>query len=335
MIEFRPARPEDDAQLTRLVSQPMPGDLSLAFCREPSYLGSCAQYGPPRRVLTAVEGDRVVALCSFFLREYHWDGQPRAVWTLSDFRALSSKAGLSITGRGWKCLRGMLDGIPAVISVLHDNRRALRLFSKPRPGWPSLRPVGDLCTNITPLWRWPRSAQPSTVAPLERGQVLAFHAGHPEPLRPLLGESDFGTVLPPAQRFWGVFDDTGSLQGCAGLSEPAAFRQVKIHGYSGVYKWLRRLSLLPRVGSTVPLSFASLLHCRQPEAFRALFERLKSEARAAGSRFLVWCQGGPDLTAWWDRLRLRYKSRLFQVLWDGDPPLPPLRGPLSPEVAWL
>lgn len=335
MVEFRQARPEDDAQLTRLVSQPMPGNLSLAFCREPSFLKSCALCGPARRVLTAVEGERVVALCSFFLREYHWEGQSQAVWTLSDFRALSSKAGLSITGRGWKCLRGLLDGLPAMISVLHDNPRALQLFSKPRPGWPRLRPIGDLCTNITPLWRWPRTRHCHHVTSIAPEQMMAFQASHPEPLRPLVQCEDLGTVLPPSHRFWGVYDRAGILQGCAGLSEPSAFRQVRIHGYAGVYRWLHRFSLLPGVGSTVPLSFASLLHCRHPRAFRALFERLKSEARAAGSRFLIWCQGGPDLTSWWDRLRLRYGSRIFQVLWDGDRPLPELRGPLSPEVAWL
>ena len=93
MIEFREARPQDDAQLTQLVGSPMPGNLSLAFCREPSYLESCVSCGPMRRVLTAVEVETVVALCSFFLREYQWAGQARQVWTLSNFRAVPEQAG--------------------------------------------------------------------------------------------------------------------------------------------------------------------------------------------------------------------------------------------------
>ena len=341
MIEFREARAEDDAQLTKLVCQPMPGDLSLAFCREPSYLASCAHCGPPRRVLAAADGDRVVAVCSFFLREYHWNGQPRAVWTLSDFRALSSKAGLSITGQGWKSIRRFLGGLPAMLSVIEDNRRALGLFAKKRPNWPTLRPLGQLCTNIQPLLQWPAACTAYQVRPIEPEAVVQFHNGQARPLSPLVEGADFGAVLPSASRFWGVFDRDGVLRGCAGLSEPHAYRQVRIHGYAGLYRKLYRLGqacgvgLLPEPGSQVPLSTATLLDCPEPAPFRSLFARLKAEARQAGSSFLVWCRGGTDHTRLLDRFRFCYSSRLYQVLWEGDQPLPALSGPIHPEVAWL
>ena len=341
MIEFREARPQDDAQLTQLVGSPMPGNLSLAFCREPSYLESCVSCGPIRRVLTAVEGETVVALCSFFLREYQWAGQARQVWTLSDFRAVPEQAGRSITGRGWTAIRSLLDGRPAMISVLRDNQRALKLFSKPRPGWPRLAPIGDLCTNITPLWKWPRVSHPHSVRVLDQAEVADFVNGSKEALSPLVDPNDFGTVLPPAQRFWGVFGNDGRLVGCAGLSESGNFRQVKIHSYAGFYGKLHLigrylgLPMLPEPGSKVRLSTACLLHCPQPGPFRALFDRLKAEAQAVGSKFLVWCRGGDDPTWPWDRLRFRYHSRLYQLLWEGDQPLPQLSSPLGYEVAWL
>lgn len=342
MIQFREARAQDDAQLTRLVATPLPGDLSLAFCREPSYLASCAQCGPARQVLTAVQGDQVVALCSFFLRSYQWEGQQREVWLLGDFRALPQHAGRGITGRGWKAIRQRLQGRPALISLLRDNPRTLRLFSKPRPHWPRLHPVGSLCTNITPLGWWPPQTSSYPVRALSENEVLTFANSRREPLSPQIHASDFGRALPPAQQFWGVFSPQGKLLGGAGLAQQRAHRQVKIAGYGGIYarlhRWGRalRLPLLPEPGSQVALSTATLLDCPQPGPFRALFDRLKREARAAGSSFLVWCRGGAvDPTRLWDRLRFRLHSRLYQLLWDDQQPLPPLTGPLGYEVAWL
>lgn len=346
MIEFREARAEDDEQLTRLIASPLPGDLSLAFCREPSYLTSCARCGPRRRVLTAVQQGQVIALCSFFLRSYHWGGTTHQVWTLSDFRALPQHAGKSITGRGWRAIRQLLEGRPAMISVLRENHRTMRLFSKPRPQWPGLHPIGALCTNITPLWKWPRllaarDPQASLVRQLSPEQVLSFANDRREPLSPRIGAEDFGTVLPPMDRFWGVFSTRGELLGAAGLSEPRAHRQVKISSYGGFYARLHRWSrvlgvpLLPDPGSQVALSTACLLNCSAPGPFRSLFARLKVEARKAGSSFLVWCKGGTDFTSVWDRLRFRYHSRLYQLLWEGDRPLPALPSPLGYEVAWL
>jgi hypothetical protein len=294
--------------------------------------------------LAAIEKEQVVALCSFFLRLYRWAGRAQSLWTLSDFRALPRQAGKGITGRGWTAIRQLLGGHPAIISVLDDNQRALRLFSKPRPGWPRLFPVGRLCTNITPLWRWPTPSHPYLVRQLCQNEILDYANSRVQPFSPVIEAADFGTVLPSGQRFWGVFRSDGELLGMAGLSEPRDYRQVKIHGYGGGYLRLYRLGralglpLLPEPGSVVPLSTASLLNCPQPAAFRALFDRLKNEARSAGSKFLVWCRGpsvADDPTYLWDRMRFRYHSHLYQLLWDGDQALPAVASPLGYEVAWL
>ena len=340
MIQFLDARPEHDPELTRLMALPMPGNLSLAFCREPSYLAGCQRCGPPRHVLTAHDGSRLVALCSYFLREYEWAGTPRQVWTLSDFRALPEAAGQSVTGRGWKAIRERLNGLPAIISVLGDNARALRLFHKPRPDWPRLHPVAELTSNLTPLLN-PAAGRPRlTVHPLTKGQLVDYVNSSKEPLRPLIESRDFGSVLPSIDRFWGV-SRGGKLVGCAGLSETPDYRQIRIQAYHGWYARLYRLNralrlpLMPAPGTHVPISTASLLLCPDPAAFRALFQHLKHEARRAGSRFLVWSRGGPDNSTLLDRLRFRMPSRLYQLLWDGDSPLPALTGPRGFEVAWL
>ena len=351
-LVFREARPEDDAQLTRLIATPMPGDLSLSFARQPSFLEACAQCGPARRVLVAVDGEDVVALTSFFLREYWWDGQFRQVWTLSDFRALPERAGFGITGQGWKALRGMLGGYPAMLSVVRDNDRALALFSKPRPGWPRLHPIADLRTNLSPLL--PLPACPSGVYQTRRLSqeelmgVLGQPPTPPDPhvegddLRPLIEFEELGALTAPANEFWGVFErHSGKLCGSAGLWNQRAFRQVRIHSYGGWYRRLDRLGqtlrlpLLPRPGSEVPVCSASLLRCPEPAAWSVLLGRLKTEARRQGAKFLVWCREGSNPP----NLSFAYHSRLYQVLWNDEIPLPTLAkpdtNPLGFEVAWL
>lgn len=338
-LVFREARPEDDAQLTRLIALPMPGNLSLSFTREPSYLQACAHCGPPRRVLTALEGDKVVALTSFFLREYWWDGQPRQVWTLSDFRALPQRAGYGITGQGWKALRELLENQPAMLSVVEDNTRALALFSKPRPGWPSLYPIAELRTNLTPLLPFPSwPSQRYHTRRLSPEEILNVLSRDPQPLQPLIEAKDFGTTI--ARDFWGVFQGEQIL-GFAGLHDQSRYRQVRIHSYAGWYKRLHRLGralhlpLLPEPGREIPIRIASLLHCPNPSAWRALRAALCQEARRQKAAFLVWCRAGPNPT----NLSFAYRSRLYQILWEGEKPLPALAksgsDPLSFEVAWL
>lgn len=338
-LVFREARPEDDAQLTRLIALPMPGNLSLSFTREPSYLKACAHCGPPRRVLTALEGDKVVALTSFFLREYWWDGQPRQVWTLSDFRTLPKRAGYGITGQGWKALRELLDNKPAMLSVVEENTRALALFSKPRPGWPSLHSIANLRTNLTPLIPFPNwPSKRYKTRRMNPEEILNALQRNPQPLQPLIEAKDFGTTI--AHDFWGVFQGD-QLVGYAGLHDQRTHRQVRIHSYGGWYKRLHRLGralhlpLLPEPGGEIPLRTASLLHCPDPSAWRVLRQRLQKEARSQKAKFLVWCRAGPNPT----NLSFAYRSRLYQILWEGEKPLPALAksgsDPLSFEVAWL
>ena len=327
---------DEDQQLTRLIARPMPGNLSLSFGRDPSYLKACARCGPPRRVLIAKDKDKIVALTSFFLRRYWWNEEPQEIWTLSDFRALPSKAGFGITGQGWRALRQLLDHKPAIISVVADNPRALALFSKPRPGWPRLHPVGDLRTNLTPLlFTGPPKNRRYLTRPLTAEELQKALKDSRPPLQPVVEDDDFGTTLPPTHDYWGVFDNDDTLLGFAGLHDQSAHRQIRIHSYAGWYQTLAKLRLLPKPGREIPLRTASLLHCPDPKAWVALKQRLEHEAKQQKAKFLVWCKAGRAPL----NLSFAYRSRIYQLVWEGEKPLPALakegQHPLSFEVAWL
>lgn len=345
MMEFREARPSDDPQLTQLVSTPLPGGLQLAFCREPSYLKACAECGPPRRVLVAADGEEILGLCSAFRRPFWCHSKVQNLWIVSDFRARPSAAGRGITGRGWTALRDILGGEPALISLLDENPRSRRLFSKPRPGWPRLHPIIDLQTHISPLLSWPDppSLPEVSARAVSAQQASAFfqEEGAKEDLFPVIESTDFGTILGSSEHLLGVFEHD-RLVGCAGLWDPSDHRQVKVHGYGGMFaqahRWTRKLSPkmgLPEPGTNVPVSFVCPLLCQDPEHFRTLLAALRTEARRAGSQFLIWCRGGGGTSRWFDPFRFSYPSALYQLLWDDDAPF---TGPLESrgfEVAWL
>ncbi len=345
MMEFREARPSDDPQLTQLVSTPLPGNLQLAFCREPSYLKACAECGPPRRVLVAVEGEKILGLCSAFRRPFWCQNKVQDLWVVSDFRALPKAAGRGITGRGWQALRGILGGEPALISLLHENPRSRQLFSKPRPGWPRLHPVVGLQTHISPLLSWPDPpSRPEVVArSVSAQEATAFfqNQGAKEELFPVIEATDFGTVLGSSENLWGVFEQD-RLVGCAGLWDPSVYRQVKVHGYAGMYaqahRWSKKFSQkmrFPDPGSVVPVSFVCPLLCPDPENFRTLLAALRTKARSEGSRFLIWCRDEGGASRWFDPFRFSYPSTLYQLLWDDDAPITPALESRSFEVAWL
>jgi len=338
-MRFRDAQADDDAQLTRLMAKPMPGALSLAFTREPSYLRACSQCGPKRKVLTAVDGDRVLALCSYFSRPFWVAGKKSEIVTVGDFRARDGAANRGITGLGWQALRERLQGTPAVMSVVDDNHLARRLFSKVRKGWPRLHELARLQTLIYPV----AAVRPKLVAGWvqpDMRMLLRFlnERGRRGRLAPVVREVDFGQSLPNLEDFVAV-SDGADLTACGALWSRRDFRQISIASYGGhfstAYQWSQRfrLGLLPTPGSEVSTAFACFV-AGEGAALRVVMECLMERARQRGVHFLLW---GADLQdrapgpSFW--FRFRYSSTLFQLLWDEDQPL--ASGPSGYEVAWL
>lgn len=329
MIRYREAEWVDDAQLTELVASPMPGDLSLSFRSDPSYLRSCAECGPPRRVLVAEEEGRILALCSRFLHRYRVEGAVREIWTVGDFRARPEVAHRSITGRGWLALRDRLEGKPALISVVNQNSTALRLFGKARKGWPRLHRVADLQTFLFPLFGSTMKPEYGAVCP-SLSEVVASLERSAEPhLVPLLEEAS----LPPRESFLAL-SSGADLVAFASLWDRQSHRQWQVARYSGIYSKLFRLGLLPRPGHRISVVTACFVAGRDLDGLRELFRVLYLRARRQGYDFLVFSQDAKKerpFPPWWPRLS--YPSTLYQLLWEGDEELPFSIGDYP--VCWL
>lgn len=326
MMVFREARPEDDPQLTSLIAKPMPGALSLSFCREPSFLRSCAECGPPRRVLVAEAEGRMVALCSHFLHTYRVGGVEREIWTVGDFRALPEAAYRSVTGRGWRALRERLQGKPAVMSVVDQNMAALRLFAKQRKGWPRLHPVARLQTYLFPLMGVAAGDEYGLVRPSADVFSNSWNDREGTPFQPRLQRS-----LIAGDLF--ALSDGAGLRAAGCLWDQSAHRQWRVAGYSGAYRRLYQMGVLPAPGHPVSVATACFLH-GQAAARAELLARLRALAAARGYSFLVYsqsCDRPLPFPRWWPRLS--YPSTLYQLVWEGDEEL--LFGNTDYPVCWL
>jgi hypothetical protein len=339
VIQFREARLEDDEKLTRLVGKPMPGDLSLSMTREPSLLQACAHHGPPRRVLTAVDEGKVLAVCTYFPWDYSVRGETRRVWTVADFRAERRAASKSVTGLGWQALAERLDGQPALISLVDDNPVSYRLFSKARKGWPRLNKVANLKTLILPLTLVPRSCPEAGLIRPKTEQIVRALNQQTTHLTPVLSAEDVGRATPGPESFVACHDGC-SLTACGALWDASDYRQIKIAGYSGLYARLRavcrrfRVPLLPPPGSQVRVQFAAFLRGRCEESRRRVFLGLVEQARERGTQFLVWGQDAEDKPPFpraWPRFTLN--SSLYQLKWSEEFDLGLARS--GYEVAWL
>lgn len=314
----------------------MPGDLSLAMSREPSLLRACAHVGPTKNVLTAVDEDGPLALCTYAPWRYWVGGKPTTVYTVGDFRALARGAGRSITGQGWKALRERLEGSPAIVSLLDDNPMSHRLFSKQRKGWPTLKPVARLRTSILVLFPGVGEGAVGFVTPSTSQILESLSRQH---LEPLLEAESMGVVTPAPESFLAEFDGH-RVRASGALWDTSLFRQVKVAGYSGLYARLRslahrlRLPLLPAPGASVSLQYVAFLRGETLASKRRVLSALMRRAERAGCRFLVLGEdaGTPRVApGYWPHFRMN--STLYQLCWGDAPTLG--FAPTGFEVAWL
>jgi hypothetical protein len=336
VIVFREAQAKDDEQLTRLMARPLPGELSLSLCRDPSFLQSCSACGPPRRVLVAEEDeDRVVAVCSSFKWPYRLAGRTREIWTFGDLRSDPSMTGKGLTGLGWAAVRESMQGLPAVVSMVNDNPISRRLFARPRVGWPVPHQMAHLKTHVFPLWGVREKTDIFSVQP-SLAQILRF-LERDASLRDFVPEIDSESarrVLPPLENFVGIHDGN-QLLACGALWDRSSYRQTLVAAYHGRYALLAHL--LPKPGTPVPLAFATFVSGTDKGAIQQVLSCLRTRAKSEGAAFLVWgCDAATAVGLPRSWPRLTYLSQLFQLCWDGDEKLPPcVASTCAYEVAWL
>lgn len=344
---FALAAAEDDPAIRRLLREnPMNGEVSLSFEREPNYFRSTQIAGADDQTILGFERGRLIVMGRCSVRTRYVNGRAYRVGYLSDLRLDSSAQGrFDLLRRGYRFFRELHRTNPADLyftSVAADNFRSLRFLERGLPGMPIYEPLTDFVTLLIPV---PRKVQRVTPAPakgrkLRAGSVADFSAlagllnshARQHNLAAAWDEETIGSLehhgLSPAN--FQLLVDEGRIVACGALWDQRCFRQIVIRGYSRRLAFIRPgLNLvgsvlagpqLPRIGSTLANGFLSPLAV-SPDDAQALLALIESSRSLAANRGLACLTLGfagndPRLEIVRRRFRCReYNNRLFRVRW--------------------
>jgi len=355
-IRFALATKDDDSAIRRLLrDNPMPGEISISFQREPNYFHGTQIAGAEDQTILAFQKNRLVCVgrCSF--RDRCVNGAIRRVGYLSDLRLDSSVQGrFDILRRGYQFFRELQLDNPAdfyFTSISAENARSIRFLERGLPGMPRYERLADFVTLLIPVPRRARqlkqlrekassrlkSANIEVVAGSDRhiyalvdvlnSQAKRFNLSATWSDEQISAMQQHGLDLPQ----FSMFARSGKIVGCAALWDQRSFKQTVIRGYSRRLSLLRPLlnlgadvfgsTRLPPAGSALAHGFLSPLAVPlddQP-ALRAMVE---SSLLAAASRRLEYLTLGfaatdPRLAVVRNHFPCReYRNHLFQVRWS-------------------
>jgi len=343
--QFELATEADDADLRRILAEtPMPGRISVAFRREPSFFDALAVDGTWHQVVAARDqaSGRLVGFGVRSIGERYVNGRPTAIGYLSALRLLEGHRNRGLVARGYRRFRELHQDRRALLyltTIAEDNGAARQLLTSGRAGLPGYHAAGRYQTVVLP----PARGRSDEVGPGIRA------AGWKD----LPGLLDFWQKYGPRRQFFpryrredffqlgGVFrnlqaedillaEKDGEIVGTLAVWDQRPFRQTVVHEYSSVLRWARwlynpwaawrGLPALPAPGATIPCRVAALAVVAKDDP--AVFAALLGAARQYAGRdnLLVGLhEADPLLTVLRHIRTVCYTTLVYHVCWeDGE-----------------
>ncbi len=345
---FELATPVDDPAIRRLLAtNPVPGSISTTYEREPDYFLGCGTMGHFCQVIVARHQPtgEIAGVASRTTRPLFINGQVVEVGYLSQLRVDRRFQGRWLVSQGFHYLSQLhtdrrVAGYITTIIEGSDTAAGL-LVERPRPHFPTFRPVGRLWTMALVLRRpKPLPASPYQIGPgsaAELPEIIALLQQHGpgKQFFPVYTEADFGGN-PPTRGFrpedFILARRHGQLAGVLGLWDQSTYKQTVVHGYGGAlgrFRPLYNLGLqlmgalpLPAPGERIRYIFASFICAadNNPDIFGPLLRQAYNLAGQRGYAYLMvgLMEGDPLLAVARRYLHIPYHSRLYAVAWDNE-----------------
>ena len=360
---FALAGRDDDSEIRRLLRDAeFPGDIRIAFEREPDALSAGAQEGGLHQTIVARQGTipDITAIATRSVRQRFVNGEEHPVGYLSQLRiAPGYRRHRRLLDAGFDyCRRLHQDDAARVYlaSVVADNAAALKLLSRQAPGWPRFRPVATLTTLAIPVRHGLPAAAPRAThsnEDVQRAIGCLLRNGPRFQFSPVWAADAFDGSTPGLSRAAvRIAERNGHVVGCAALWDQRAFRQVVVRGYSRRLAMSRLLvnatarwtgmPTLPPIGSRLEFGYVSHLAVDDddPDVACALIAAVCDSARLQGLDYVaVGLPADAPMTA---AVRTRlchraYQSILHVAFWpDGEDIVNRLDGrPYLPELGTL
>lgn len=347
-ITIRLANKNDDPDIRKLLAHnPIPGQITLAYEREPDYFLGCGPMGHFCQVVVGRHGASgdLVGLACRAMRPMFVNGQIEHVGYLSQLRIDQTYRGLWLLQAGYRYMHQLhADGRVAgyLTTIVEGNTQAVDiLVKKARKSLPRYREIQQICTLALILRRpKPLPASPYELSRGSKRQLGAIAeflktAGAAKQFYPLYTEADFenspitlGFQLEDFILAW----HQGRLAGVVGLWDQSAYKQTVVKSYNGRLNRLRPLynaglrligaRPLTAPGCPIRFAYASFICTagNDPEIFKLLLQALYNLAAERGYAYLMvgLARTDPLLAVARRYLHLLYASRLYTVCWpDG------------------
>jgi len=299
-LRFELAHEQDDEGLRALLRRTsMPGPISPAFLREPSFFTAERAGNLESQVIVARDAANgtIVGVGCRGIRRMYCNGSETTAGYLSMLRGDPAARGGTGLARGYRFLRQLhADGKTRfyVTTILDENRDVQALLTSGRAGLPSYTPAGALRTFLIPLrHRRKRAASPgvATATPELLPDALrcldAWNRRHQ--FAPVVSERDLAAMPHLYVHPRGTF----------AVWDQHSFKQTVVTSYAlplllarpfyNAVAWLRRRPPLPPPGGAIRLVYGAFLSAAEddPDVFSALVDHACAEWSGRGCDYLA------------------------------------------------
>ena len=347
-FELTLAQTSDEADIRRLLAaNPMPGPIEINYLREPDYFLGSPIMGSFSQILMArhkPDGE-IAGILGRSGSPLFVNGAEQDVGYYSQLRIDKKFQGrwLQLAPQGFRWFKDLhADGRVRgyIASIIEGNDKPVGLFvGRPRPGYPSFRPLCRLWT-LAIMIRRPLSIARSDVlissaTPAELPEIVDFlrREGSRKQFFPSYREEDFGGS--PRTLGFDVSDfllarRSGKLVGVLGLWDQSCCRQIVVQRYGRPLGMLRRpcnMALrffgfrpLPPPGEKLSMAYASFICIGDDDqsVFSQLLRHAHNAAAKRGCAFIMagLAESDPLLAAARKFLHVAYKSIVYTICWD-------------------
>lgn len=337
-----------------MAETPMPGDVTLAFERQPNFFHGNAVLGPTCQTIICRDTscDQIVGVATRSSRMLFVDGVPTRIGYLGGLRFATHVRGAGLLARGYRLLKQLHDSDDQppefyLTTIASSNESAKRILTSGRAGLPTYHQIGRFNTLVIPTRQRSRGnpnfddqlgtklkieslAQQSS---LDDWIDFLNRCGRQRCFFPVYNAADFS---PHAETFRDLDLDSivvvrkgTKIVATAGLWDQSAFRQTIVRGYSARMHLARPLLnlrsaitaglRLPKVGDQVSALPVCLLtmDCDKPQLPKRLITLLTNRCTAE-NLMIGLSDGDPMLAGIAPISRLRYRTDLYAVNWDLD-----------------
>jgi len=341
------AQREDDRDIRRILREnPMQGDISLTFQREPSFFNSLVVEGKQNQVVVGrqIETSRVVGFGVRSIKPCFVDGEVTDLGYLSGLRLDKEFRRSTLIPRGYKLFSELhKDGKTKLYltTIVEDNILAREMLTSGRAGLPTYHDFGTYITyavNLDRLRNEKSEFEVRKASSRDLDSILEFlhKEGREKQFYPSYKQDDFSDSgllkgIAPEDFFLAI--DSGNIIGTLAQWDQRKFKQTVVDSYNGKMRIIKPVynlvapflhkHRLTRESEQIPFIYAGLIATQDnnPEVFKALLNKAHDDRLDPELSYLMVGLHERDSLniVMKDFPNIKFKTRLYVVSWkDGE-----------------